>query len=65
MIDVCFYLGLTPPEVYGNECLNDLLINYKSVVTSIDGFLDGESDIYYCEFCQHCECLYHSFINLN
>lgn len=65
MIDICYYYGQTPPEVVGNDSLNDLLVNFKPMVVTVDGLLNGEVDFFYCEFCQHSECLYHSFVNLN
>jgi hypothetical protein len=64
MLDVCIYYGACPPQMLCPDDLYFLMVTYETWVTSIDGYLGGDFDLYYCEFCDNSGCIYNTCCNI-
>ena len=65
MIDVCLYYGQLPPEGSCPSSMYEQMIVDSCFVSSIDGYIGGEMDLYYCEFCPALDCQFNSSVGFS
>ena len=58
MIGGCIYYGQLPPEGSCPHSLYEQIIVGSCFIASNDGYIGGELDLYYCEFCTAWGCPY-------